>query len=92
MNMATKCNPPMPKSAGERAMLKHIQECGAELLHMLRSCPDGLVRPDNELLPCLDFSNGMIQPMAARFPPYAVRFEYQGTTWRLDKRRKRLGL
>ena len=71
----------MAQTAGERSMLQYIKDRARELLWSLDGCPEEKVRPSNQLLPILEFTNGMCHPMAATRPPFAVYFEYQGSTW-----------
>jgi len=69
-------------------MLQYIKDMGRALLYSLESCPAGKIKPSNELLPILEFTNGLYHPMAATEPPNVVYFEYQGDRWRLQKGQK----
>ena len=69
--------------AGERQQLQHFKEAGRALLYALTSCPAEKIRPSNEFLPVLEFCNGYTHPTAAKYPPNAVYFEFQGERWRL---------
>jgi len=71
----------------EKQIFEYLKSCAAHLLHTLDHTPDGLVKVDNEFLPCATFGNGLVAPNNR--PPNAVFLEHQGQRWGLWKNKSR---